>query len=273
MRIEGYLAYRAFKYSVYCLLTLNVFLFFQDDYLASAEVFRGGVTWRNVVEAYSATIDTLFWVFLLLLFELETALIPDERLAGNLKWWLSAFRGVCYFFIGYAFYGYIAKYNLLSQFSAFAVTDICDYLDGGFTYIADLDEYPPIDANSCQELRGQTLYRIEATQILGTAAAVDAAVRLALVDIVNAGDWLLVVALLEIEVILQVQRKLTSKLITINTYVKAILYAILLTCAVYWGLEGDFLDFWDAFLWLVAFVFIELNIFEWNAEAPAKAES
>jgi hypothetical protein len=25
-------------------------------------------------------------------------------------------------------------------------------------------------------------------------------------------------------------------------------------------------DFWDAFLWLVAFVFIEMNIFQWQRE-------
>jgi hypothetical protein len=31
-------------------------------------------------------------------------------------------------------------------------------------------------------------------------------------------------------------------------------------------MKGDFIDFWDAFLWLVAFVFIELNIFNWNQE-------
>ena len=34
--------------------------------------------------------------------------------------------------------------------------------------------------------------------------------------------------------------------------------------AVYWGVKGDFVDFWDAMLWLIAFVFIELNVFEWR---------
>lgn len=36
----------------------------------------------------------------------------------------------------------------------------------------------------------------------------------------------------------------------------------LLLAAIYWGIKGDFVDFWDAFLWLVAFIFIELNVFE-----------
>jgi len=67
-----------FKYAVYCLLAYNAFLFFQEDLAASAETFGDTVTWRNVVEAYSATIDTSAWVLLLLLFELETAVIPDE---------------------------------------------------------------------------------------------------------------------------------------------------------------------------------------------------
>ena len=54
---------------------------------------------------------------------------------------------------------------------------------------------------------------------------------------------------------------------------KFILYALLLLAAIYWGVKGDFVDFWDAFLWLVAFVFIELNIFEWRQEANESAIS
>ena len=33
-----------------------------------------------------------------------------------------------------------------------------------------------------------------------------------------------------------------------------------------------FLDFWDAFLWLVAFVFIELNVFQWREEREEQRE-
>ena len=57
---------------------------------------------------------------------------------------------------------------------------------------------------------------------------------------------------------------------------KVVLYAILFAAAVYWGFKGDFVDFWDAFLWLVAFVFIERNVIEWRAEslmAPARSDA
>ena len=30
--------------------------------------------------------------------------------------------------------------------------------------------------------------------------------------------------------------------------------------------NGDFVDWWDALLWLIAFVFIELNVLEWRQE-------
>lgn len=43
------------------------------------------------------------------------------------------------------------------------------------------------------------------------------------------------------------------------------LYLGLLACAIYWGLEGTFLDFWDAFLWLLAFAAIEMNVFRVGA--------
>ena len=61
-----------------------------------------------------------------------------------------------------------------------------------------------------------------------------------------------------------------GRFVSISQLIKVVLYAILFAAAVYWGLLGDFLDFWDAFLWLVAFVFIEMNIFQWQAETNAE---
>jgi hypothetical protein len=42
---------------------------------------------------------------------------------------------------------------------------------------------------------------------------------------------------------------------------KILLYGILIVCAVIWGTEGDVLNFYDAFLWILAFFVIELNVF------------
>ncbi|NNE04213.1 MAG: hypothetical protein HKN15_00620 [Xanthomonadales bacterium] len=264
--------FRAFKYTIYLLLAWNVFLFFREDLAASAQTFGDTVTWRNVVEAYSATIDTLAWVVLLLLFELETAVIDDERLKGGLKWLFTGIRAVCYFFITYAFYGYCVKYGLVSGLVPFTVSDACLMVGSEYTYIADLDEYMPITQASCGALQGGDLVRIDGTTIVGTIDAARAAINLSIVDIVNAGDWLIIVLLLEVEVYLQLKDKLTDRLMYLGKFIKGFFYLVLFGAAAYWGVKGDFLDFWDAFLWLVAFIFIELNVFQWHEETEEEKE-
>ena len=65
---------------------------------------------------------------------------------------------------------------------------------------------------------------------------------------------------------MQLKDRLTSGMMHVAKYTKGFFYLVLFVCAAYWGIEGSFLDFWDAFLWLVAFIFIELNIFQWHEE-------
>jgi len=261
-----------FKYTVYCLLAYNAFLFFQDDLAASAETFGDSVTWRNVVEAYSATFDTTAWILLLLLFELETAIIPDEKLRGGLKWLLLGFRAICYFFIVYSFYGYCVKFGVINDFVPFTIADVCSLVGTEWNYVLDLDDYPPIDATACTALQGHDLFRISGTEIIGTRVALDSAYWLAVTDIVNAATWLIIVVLLEAEVWMQLKDLLTDRLLVIGKYTKGFFYLLLFICAAYWGFEGTFLDFWDAFLWLVAFIFIEMNIFQWHEEVEEAQE-
>ena len=264
--------FRIFKYAIYALLTYNAVLFFQQDLAASAETFGDTVTWRNVIEAYSATFDTAAWVILLLVFELETAIIPDHLLKGRLKWVLKGLAGVCYFFIVYSFYGYCYKYGVITNLVPFTIDDVCSLIGTDFTYVFELDDYLPLDQLVCTAMNGQAVMQISGTEIIGIEPALDEAIRLAIVDIVNAFTWLIIVVLLEVEVFLQLKDRLTGKLMFAAKYIKGFFYAVLFVCAAYWGVEGNFLDFWDAFLWLVAFIFIELNIFQWHTETEEERE-
>jgi len=264
--------FRFFKYAIYALLTYDALLFFEGDLAASAQMFGDTITWRNVIEAYSATFDTVAWVLLLLVFELETAIIPDHLLKGRLKWVLKGLAGVCYFFIIYSFYGYIYKYGVVTNLVPFGVDDICSLIGTNFTYVLTLDEYMPLDQAVCTAMNSQPVMQITGTDIIGAEPALGDAIALAIIDVVNAATWLIVVLLLEVEVYLQLKDKLTGKMLFAAKYIKGFFYLILLYCAIYWGVKSSFLDFWDAFLWLVAFVFIELNIFQWNAETEEERE-
>ena len=255
-----------FKWLVYALLAWNAFLFLQQDLAASAETFGDTISWKNVIEAYSAFIDTSSWLVLLLVFEFETAIIPDDKLKGGLKWLLLILKATCYFLIVYAFYGYLSKYLVITNLLPYSIADVCSLVGTEWNYIVDLDDYPPIDSTSCVALQGQALLQVSGLEIVGTAASVKSAIGLAIVDIINAGTWLIIVVLLQAEVWLQLKDMLTDRLMLIAKISKGFFYAILFVCAAYWGFNGTFLDFWDAFLWLVAFIFIELNIFQWHEE-------
>ena len=264
--------FRFFKYAIYILLAYDAVLFFEGDLAASAVTFGDSITWRNVIEAYSATFDTVAWVALLLLFELETAILPDHLLKGWLKWFLKGLAGVCYFFIIYSAYGYLYKYGVVTDLVPFAIDDVCSLIGTNFTYVLTLDEYLPLDQAVCTSMNGLPVMQISGMEIIGVEPALSDSIALAVVDVVNAITWLIIVALLEIEVYLQLKDRLTDRLMSVSKYIKGFFYLVLLVCAIYWGVYSSFLDFWDAFLWLVAFVFIELNIFQWHSETEDEKE-
>lgn len=266
--------YQLFKYTVYALLTLNIFLFFREEWAASSHRFANGVELIDMIEAFAATIDTAAWVVLLLMFELETFLLNDEKFTPAITRTLHGLRALSYLFIVYAFYGYVSKLAFLSGTAPLAgIADLCALVDGNWSYAVDLDEYEVLTALNCSEFSAAASF----VQLPGLSVVVDHAgftdiLRLAWTDVINAGVWLLVVLVLEIDVRLQEHGKLEGLFLRISNSGKFLLYAVLFLAAVYWGIKGDFVDFWDAFLWLVAFVFIEMNVFDWRHEALDERE-
>ena len=261
--------FQLFKYAVYALLTLNIYLFFAEEWAASAHRFSDGVALADMIEAFAATIDTAAWVVLLLMFELETYVLDDEHFTPRVTWTLHGLRAICYLFIVYSFYGYLIKLLYLAGSAPLpGVSDICTLVNGDWSYAVDMDEYMILTAANCGEFSSATAY----LQFPGISAVVDQAgfteiIRLAWVDVINSAVWLLVVIVLEIDVRLQEHNQLEGTFLRISNASKFVLYGLLLVAAIFWGVKGDFVDFWDAFLWLVAFVFIELNVFDWRQES------
>jgi hypothetical protein len=262
------LIFRLFKYTVYAVLIFNVYLFFQEEWLATEHTFKQGITLGDLISGFAATIDTAAWVLLLLLFELETSVLADSVLRQpKVKYSFIGIRTLSYGFILYAFYGYFDKMLLTYNISLFAVDDLCALVGQGYATIVTIDEYTLLDAQSCSALLGQDLFRLNGQQVIGTLSEWQAVQWLAWVDVVNSVTWIAVVVILEVDVWLQLQGRFHGSVVTVSTAIKALLYSILFAAAAYWGVLGDFLDFWDAFMWLVAFVFIEMNLFRWQAES------
>jgi hypothetical protein len=254
------------KYITYALLSFNVYLFLQEELLALEFTFAGGIEPGQIIQSFAATIDTGAWVILLLLFELETSVFDDSKLHGGLKWLMHGLRGICYIAVGYAFSGYYAELVTLYNVEALAGVDACSLLGQDFSILVDLDDYLPLAANNCAAM-GPELIRLVGFEIIADVETLQLAQYLAWVDILNSAAWIGVVIVLEIEVRLQLKGGLSHGIMEVNKFVKLALYAMLFLAAIYWGYAGDFLDFWDACLWLFAFIFIELNVFEWQHES------
>jgi hypothetical protein len=261
-----YRAFTAVKYLVYILLSFNVWLFLQEELQALEYTFVDGISPGQLVQVFSATIDTSAWVILLLLFELETSVLDDQKIHGPLKWAMHGIRGICTIAIVYAFTGYYAELVTLYDVAPLNGTDACSLLDQGYSLLVNLDEYIPLDAANCAALSGEA-YRLNGFDILADGEVLQSARMLAWTDVINAAAWILVVIVLEVEVRLQLRGDLSGRFLRVNRFFKLVVYGVLFGAAAYWGYAGDFLDFWDAALWLFAFIFIELNVFEWQYES------
>jgi hypothetical protein len=252
----------AFKYTVYGLLIVNIGLFFQEESAAIEQTFSQGLLLSEVIQGYAATIDTAAWVLLLLMFELETSVLSATTLSQprvKLIFWL--LRLFSYGFIGYAFYGYFTKMLFIHGISPFAVSDVCALVGHGFSVIDNLDQYPLLSLDNCSSLQSQMLFQLDNQGVIGTEQQWRAIQWLTIVDVINSITWILVVLVLEVDVRLQRRNRFHGIIVIVSKRVKIVLYSILFGAATYWGFLGDLLDFWDAFMWLLAFFFIEMNIF------------
>jgi len=249
LTINRYTLYQVFKYALYIFLAMNVYWFFVEEYQANFLLYPDGVRLGDLYDAYAATIDTAAWVVLLLMFELETYILEDHHFTRPVTLSLHVLRAVCYALIIRVFFGYIGNLQSVEDVSLLAgVTDLCSLVSDNWSYSHDFEEYTLLTVANC------------------VAAGHAAIVKLAWVDVINAAVWLLVVLVLEIDVRLQERNRYEGLVLRLSNITKVILYAILFAAAVYWGVYGDFVDFWDAFLWLLAFFFIEMNVVEWRQE-------
>ncbi len=261
-----YRLFNAVKYLVYILLSVNIFFFLQEELLALDHTFAGGIEPGQIIQAFSATIDTSAWVLLLLLFELETSVLDDNKITGPVKWALHGIRGICFLAIGYAFTGYFSELLAVYNVSALAQSDFCALLGQDFSLLIDIDEYVDLDAGNCGVAAGSETFLFNSFRIVAEGSVLKSVHYLAWTDVFNSAAWILVVIVLEVEIRLQLRGNLSKQVMNSTKYLKLVLYATLFIAACYWGYAGDFIDIWDASLWLFAFIFIEMNVFEWQYE-------
>jgi len=261
--------FQVFKYTIYTLIFINLVYFMREEYIAAAVRFPDGVGIGILVDAFSQSTDSFAWLVLLLTFELETYIIPDEKLKGPVKWGLNLVAGVCYVLITQALLGYINHMNEVMNFMPYAAGTACEAVGTVSSLALDLYEFVELTAENCGSIDSSTLFFHADYNALTDKENLLYLEELAVTDVINASTWLLIVLVLWVDIFLQLRGELTERLYKWNGILKAVLYLTLIACCTYWAFLGDFMGFWDAFLWILAFFFIELNLFKWHEAHPA----
>src|SRR5690606_21446212 len=104
----------------------------------------------DIIIAYADSIDTAAWLVLLIMLELETYVIPDEKIKGWVDRTISIVSFVCWALILYSLYGYIGSLDEAYGYAAYAGADPCGLVDTGATLARGLDDYVDLDAENCR---------------------------------------------------------------------------------------------------------------------------
>ncbi len=265
MTVKPGTLFQTFKYFIYALLAVNTGHFFLENFGGSAFTYEEGVGLGDIIVAYTDAIDTAAWLVLLVLLELETWVIPDEKMKGWVDGVISVTSFTCWVVILYSFYGYVASVGLPLGFEAYAGPDPCGLLATGASFASGLDDYAALDLSNCQALAATAFYNADANMFT-TGETLSLMKRLVWTDVLNAGIWVLIVIILELEIYLKSSKLVGTRFYKAYKSFKVFLYLILFVNAAYWFMLGEPWDAWDAFLWLVAFFFIEMNMVSWQTE-------
>lgn len=266
-------AFRVFKLVVFAALTVNLCIFLVEDVIAYLFLDPNALL-GDVLEAFAVTIDYVAWMILIVLFEMETGAQVKSVLSGGRKWVIAGSTAVCYAVLVYAAYGFAVGLWDSYQFEPMESRTACDLAGGGYAYLNVKDRPVELTAGNCGDLSDAQLFRSPTDHLIATGPNLSAVQKLGWVELANAVAWLLIVLIFQIEILLQQAKKLTKHWLRVCTMAKGLLYFVLAINAVYWTIYGAFIDWWDAWLWLLAFVLIDLNLLGIEvAEAQAQPQT
>ena len=259
MQFRSGIFYTSFKYAMYALLLINTFYFYESNAAAEEATGNGVVALKDLIVVYADAIDSGAWLLLLLLYEIETSYTPPARHEKWIQPLIASGTVLCWAVIVYSFYGYVGGLGLLNGFAGFSGGDPCSLAGTGALFAETLDDYPPLDAENCRFLSAGALYNSD-VNLFASPEKLSLIKKLIWTDIVNAGTWIIVAGIIELEIFMRVTHRATTKFLKICNIVKAPFWAILVIAVLYWWRLGEPIESWDASLWIIAFFFIELNM-------------
>ena len=255
--------FQIFKFSIFAILTVNLFVYLRED-VTLYLYLDPGASLGAVLETFAVTIDYVAWMILIVLFEFETSALAKGKMRGSRRYVLAWLTGACYLVLVYAAYGYTIGLYDYYQFAPMESGTACELVDDKYAYMSLQARPIELTAENCGDFSGKPVYKSPTDLLIASHPNLMAIQKLGWVDVANASAWLIVVLIFQIEISLQQADKFTKTWLSFCTTTKVFMYLILGANAVYWTIYSAFIDSWDAWLWLLAFVLIDLNLLGWE---------
>ena len=252
-------AFRAFKITIFWVLMVNLVYYVYED-VAAYLYLAPDSTLFDVLEAFAVSIDYVAWMVLIVLFEMETSAKTKDRFTGARKWVIAGLTAACYVVLVYAAYGYVAALGDAYTYEPIESRPVCYYANTNFAYLNSSARPIELTHKNCSEFAGKEIFKSPIDNLIVTETNLRALKKLSWVDVFNSNAWLIIVLLFQVELSLEQMNKLTKRHLIAVKACKGFAYLVLLVCAIYWTVFSAFIDYWDAWLWLLAFILIDLNM-------------
>ncbi len=263
-------AFRIFKALIFVILMVNLFYYLLEDVTAYLYLAPGS-TFFDALESFAVTIDYVAWMILVVLLEMVTSAQARDQLEGTRNWVIAGLTVACYVVLVYAAYGYAAGLGDAYGFEPIESEMVCELTDRHFAYLRVEARPIALTKDNCGLIEKSEVFKSTKDNLIATDFNLRALKKLAWIDVFNSNAWLVVVLLFQIEVSLQLAKKLTKRRLIATKAAKGIAYLALLGCAIYWTMYSAFIDSWDAWLWLLAFLLIDLNLLGLNESQNQRA--
>ena len=246
------------RFVIYLALFLNTFYYFYLDGVTYS-VLEAGAPLIQHVQTFATTIDYGGWLFLMIAFQLQTYWEYQSRISRKQLFWLvgliSAGAG-CLFL---ALYLFVLDYEYYDHFARFPSENVCALADAETYFLDDWQLYNELTSENCVALSETEVYLHGLEPTLISARNLGEGIELAIIEVVNAGVWIILVGLVQFGLLAERIWPERTRLLVILGRVKLLFYVVLVVDALYWLLYGLWVDAWDAFLWLFAVMAVQMK--------------
>ena len=258
---------QSIKWIVYSLLLINWGYYIFEDWSVAQHTLSPGDSLLKWMNSYATTLDEMAWFTMLLLFEIETYWLSDDKLSFSKRLAFVSVRIACYAFLAHTMFAYWISYlDIVSAFTLPAGTAICDVLAQDYSFTRNL-AYTDITATNCASLSsGGELFQIRGEPVITDASGLTEIRHLAIIDILDVTTWLAVVLVIEFVVVMQERGISDGPVIVYSNRLTTALYSILVFNAGYWIWKGHYVYGWDQLLWIGGFAAIGMNLSDWRDE-------